>query len=158
MEMVCFDDSPSKRWFVKLKSVNFVRGEILDLCAFNKDGIARVAIDGSAPSGSRPTWKKRHDILARYWRNAVRKADKLAPVAREPQVLTEYKKGIAKDLGGLLFDDHPFKGTVVEADGIRSVTFNCRRVRRLSRDRAMGLLMSYTATLGRPAYDREFGK
>ena len=157
-EMLCFDASPSKRWFVRLKSANFVRGEILDLCALNKDGVARVAVNGIAPPGLRPTWKTRHDILARYWRNAVRKADKLAPVAREHQSVGDFKRGIAKDLGGLLFDDDLFKGSVVEAEGVRSVTYNCRRVRRLSRDRAMGLLMSYAANLGRPAYDREFDK
>lgn len=157
-EMPYFDASPSKKWFVKLKTVHYVRGCLLDLCVFNQDGVARLTVDGNAPAGIRPAWKARHDILSRHWGRAVRKADMLASVANESQAVTQVKEKIAKDLGGLLFDDDLFKGGLADAGGIRSVTYNCKRVGRLSRSRAIGLLMSYTATLGRPAYDRAFGE
>ena len=157
-EMPYFDTSPVNKWFVKLKSIHFVRGCILDLCVFNKDGVAKLEVNGNAPSGIRPAWKTRHDILSRHWNKAVRKADMLAPVDNEFPAVTQFKQGIARDLGGLLFDDDLFKGSLAESDGVRSVTYNCKRVGRLSRARAIGLLMSYTATLGRPAYDRDFGK
>ncbi len=157
-EMPYFDTSPAKKWFVKLKSVHFVRGFLLDLCVFNQDGVVKLTVDGNAPSGIRPAWKARHDILSRFWNRAVRKADMLTPVANESQAVTQVKQKIAGDLGGLLFDDDLFKGRLAEAGGVRSVTYNCKRVGRLSRARAIGLLMSYTATLGRPAYDRDFGK
>jgi hypothetical protein len=157
-EMPYFDTSPSKRWFVKLKTVHFVRGCLLDLCVFNQDGVARLVVDGNSPSAIRPAWKARHDIMSRHWGRAVRKADMLAPIANESQAVTQMKQKIAKDLGGLLFDDDPFKGLLASdrETGIRSITFNCRRVGRLSRSRAIGMLMSYTGTLGRPAYDRDF--
>lgn len=48
-----------------------------------------------------------------------------------------------------------FKGTLVDKDGRRSISYNCRRVGRLSNARAFGLLMAYTSCLGRPAYDRD---
>jgi len=157
-EMPYFDTSPRKMWFVKLKSVHFVRGCLLDLCVFNQDGVAKLTVDGNEPSGIRPPWKARHDILSRYWGRAVRKADMLAPLANDSQDVTQVKQKIARDLGGLLFEDDLFKGSLVqESSGVRSVTYNCKRVGRLSRARAIGLLMSYTATLGRPAYDRDFG-
>ena len=158
-EMPYLDASPSKRWFVKLKTVHYVRGCILDLCVINQDGVARLTVNGNAPSGMRPTWKARHGIMSRYWGRAVRKADMLAPVANESQATSQVKKRIARDLnlGSLLFDDDLFKGMLADTDGVRSVKYNCRRVGRLSRARAIGLLMSYTATLGRPAYDRAFG-
>lgn len=157
-EMPYFDTSPATKWFVKLKSVHFVRGFLLDLCVFNQDGVVKLTVDGNAPSGIRPAWKARHDILSRYWGRAVRKAEMFAPVANESQAVTQVKQKFARDLGGLLFDDDLFKGSLAEAGGVRSVTYNCKRVGRLSRARAIGLLMSYTATLGRPAYDRDFGK
>lgn len=157
-EMPYFDASPFKKWFVKLKTVHFVRGCLLDLCVFNQDGVARLTVDGNAPAGIRPAWKARHDILSRHWSRAVRKADILASVANEPQAVIEVKQEIARGLGSLLFDDDPFKGDLAEPGGTRSVTYNCKRLGRLSRARAIGLLMSYTATLGRPAYDREFGQ
>lgn len=156
-EMPYFDASPSKKWFVKLKTVHFVRGCLLDLCVFNQDGVARLTVDGNAPAGMRPAWKARHDILARHWGRAIRKADMLAPVANESRAVTQVKQQIARDLGDLLFDDDLFKGSLAEAGGVRTVTYNCKRVGRMSRARAIGLLMSYTSTLARPAYDRAFG-
>ncbi|MBM4029219.1 MAG: hypothetical protein FJ280_28045 [Planctomycetes bacterium] len=157
-EMPYLDTSPARKWFVKLKSVHFVRGCLLDLCVFNQDGVARLTVDGNAPSGIRPAWKARHGILSRHWNRAVRKADILVPVANEPQAVTQAKQEIARAFGSLLFDDDLFSGSLVEAGGVRSLTYNCKRVGRLSRARAIGLLMSYTATLGRPAYDRDFGQ
>lgn len=156
-EMPYFDPSPSKKWFVKLKAVHFVRSRILDLCSFNQDGIARLTVDGNVPPNVRPSWRARHDILAHHWGRAVSKADMLAPVDNESQAVKQAKKQIAKNLGSMVFDDDLFKGSLAEADGACSVTYNCKRVGRLSRARAIGLLMSYTATLGRPAYDRDFG-
>lgn len=157
-EMPYFDASPSKKWFVKLKTIHFVRGCLLDLCVFNQDGVAKLTIDGNAPAGIRPAWKARHDILLRHWGRRVRKANLLTPVDNESQDLTQFKQKIDRDCGGLLFEDDLFKGRLDEDGGVRSVTYNCRRVWRLSRARAIGLLMSYAATLGRPAYDRPFGE
>lgn len=157
-EMPYFDVSPSKKWFVKLKAVHFVRSCLLDLCAFNQDGIARLTVGVNVPPSIRPSWKARHEILSRLWSRAVRKADMLAPVANESQDVKQVKVQIARNLGGMLFDDDLFKGSLTEAGGVRSVLYNCKRVGRLSRTRAIGLLMSYTAALGRPAYDRDFGK
>jgi len=71
--------------------------------------------------------------------------------------LTQVKQAIARNFNSLLFDDDLFKGILAEAGGVRIVTYNCKRVGRLSRAHAIGLLMSYTATLGRPAYERDFG-
>lgn len=157
-EMPYFDASPARNWFVKLKSVKFVRGCLLDLCVFNQDGVAKLTVGGSAPSGIRPAWKNRYDILSSHWSRAVSKANILIPVASESKAVKQVKEKIARDLGGLLFDDDLFKGSLDEADGVRSVTYDCKRVGRLCRARAIGLLMSYTATLGRPAYDRDFGR
>lgn len=156
-EMPYLDASPSKRWFVKLKTVQFVRGCLLDLCVFNDDGVARLTVDGNAPAGIRPAWKARFEILSRYWGRSVRKADMLSPVDNENKAVTQFKKMIVNDLGGILFDDDLFKGVLADDGGVRLVTYNCRRVGRLSRARAIGMLMSYTATLGRPAFERDFG-
>lgn len=157
-EMPYFDTSPTRKWFVRLKSLHFVRGCLLDLCVFNQDGVAKLTVNGNAPSGIRPAWKARHDILSQHWARAVRKADVLAPVGNETPAVTQVKQRITRDLGCLLLNDDLFQGSVAEAGGVRSVTYNCKRVGRLSRARSIGLLMSYTATLGRPAYDRDFGK
>lgn len=156
-EMPYFDESPNKRWYIKLRRIHFVRTCILDLCVFNQDGLAKLQIAGDAPSGIRPTWKKRHKFLSDYWMKSINKADLLAPSANEPKPVTQKMQQLSGQLRGLFFDDDLFKGSIIETDGKRALTFDCRRVRRLSRSRALGFLMSYTSTLGRPAYDRDFG-
>ena len=152
-----FDGSRTKKWFVKLKAIHYVRACILDLCVFNQDGISKLVVNGNVPSAVRPAWRARHAILLKLWGRSVRRADMLAPASNESQAVTQAKAKIAQDLGGLLFDDDLFKGNLGTDNGERVLTFNCRRVGRLSRARAIGLLLSYTGTLGRPAFDRDFG-
>jgi hypothetical protein len=130
---------------------------ILDVCVFNQDGIAKLSVTGSAPPDIRPAWKARYEILSRYWRLAINRADILTPAANESQEVKRVKQKIAGDIGGLFFDDDLFKGSLTDAGGVRTLTYDCKRVGHLSRTRAIGLMMSYTATLGRPAYEREFG-
>ena len=157
-EMPYFGISPDKKWFVKLKSIHFVHGCLLDLCVFNQDGMAKLTIDENASSEIRPAWKARHGILSRHLKRVVHKADILSFSDNDSPAVKQIKQEIAKEFDGLLLDDDLFKGNLSEADGVRSITYNCKRIGRLARARAMGLLMSYTATLGRPAYDRDFGK
>ncbi len=157
-EMPYFDESSTKRWYIKLKQVHFVRVCILDICVFNPDGTAKLSVTGSAPPDIRPAWKARREILSRYWRLAINRADIFTPAANESEAVKQYRQKIAGDIGDLLFEDDLFKGSLTDAGGVRTLTYNCKRVGHLLRTRAIGLLMSYTATLGRPAYEREFGE
>ena len=67
------------------------------------------------------------------------------------------KATIANSLTSVLFDEALFKGDIAERNGTRVLTYDCQRIARVSRARAIGLLMSYTASLGRPEYDPDFG-
>lgn len=156
-EMPYFDSSPGTKWFVKFKSIHFVRPCILDLCVFNKAGVAKITIDEIAPSGIRPSWRARYDILNRYWRRKTHKTGILDPAPNENRALKQFKLTIANDFSELLFGDDLFKGNITKNGEVCSVTFDCKRIGRLSHARAIGLLMLYTATLTRPAYDRDFG-
>lgn len=155
-EMPCFDESPATHWYVKFRTIHFVRPCILDLCVLNQDGISKLIVSGSAPANIRPSWGKRHEILRRYWRKAIRKAEMLVPGDGDSQDVRQFKQNIKRDFSKLLFDDDLFTGNFTEEENVRLVTYNCKRVGRLSRARAIGLLMSYTSTLARPAYDRTF--
>lgn len=155
-ELPYFDKAASNRWFVRLKAISFVSATVLDLCVFNQDGVARLAIDGTAPDGIRPTWKSRHKIMSKYWKSALRKTEILVPASSDTGGMKQLKEQICRNIGGALYKDELFKGSTIINGSARSIEFNCRRIERLSRERAFGLLMSYTATLGRPAYDRTF--
>jgi hypothetical protein len=157
-EMPYFDSSPKKKWFVNFKCIHFVRGCLLDLCVFNQDGVARLTVGGNAPSGIRPAWKKCHKKLSTYWKNIANKSEMFAPENGEHHDVTQFKERIARDMGlvNLFLNDDLFKGKLTKDGDTRLITFDCKRVKRLSRDRAIGMLMSYTATLVRPAYDLSF--
>jgi len=116
----------------------------------------RLVVGGDPPSGIRPAWKARHRILSRLIGRKIRKADLLAPVANESKTVKQVKECLERDLGGMFFDDDVFKGNSVKANGTRTIEYDCKRIARVSRARAIGLLMSYASSLGRAAYDREF--
>jgi hypothetical protein len=156
-EMTYFGASPKEKWYVKFRLVHFVRPYILDLCVLNQDGISRLVLGSNAPSNVRPAWKKRHDVITGLISKTVRKADQLKPAVNDSPQIKQVKQNIAQNLGGVFFKDDLFKGSLSEAGEIRTVTYDCKRTGRISRARAIGLLLSYTASLGRPAYDREFG-
>ena len=156
-EMPYFGTSSKEKWYVKLKQVHFVRGCILDLCVFNQDGVARLNINKNEPPSIRPSWKLRYKLVSDSWNRAIRKADgMLDPLATDPLAVKLFKQKHAKEIEALIYGDDLFKGSIKKTDESRTLEFNCKRIGRLSRARAMGLLMSYTATIGRSAYEREF--
>lgn len=157
-ELPYYGPSPSERWHVKLRRVHQVRTYVLDLCVMNTDGVSRFTLDGDVPSGMRPSLKARHSRLLRLMRPTVRKADLLAPVAKEPGDVAQLRASIGKEFSSSLWDEGLFKGELRQENGARIVVYNCRRVARASRARAIGLLMAYTASLGRSAYERDFGE
>ncbi|MDR0354349.1 MAG: hypothetical protein LBJ64_01230 [Deltaproteobacteria bacterium] len=153
-EMPYFDKSPDRKWLAKFRRIKFVHICILDLCVFNEDGVAKLFIDAPAPDSIRPTWKERHKYLLRHWKPMLDLYDLSQPKEKDSAETKNAKKAIAKKLN--LFDDDLFKGGINEENGAKYIQYNCKRIGRLSRERAMGLLMSFTSTLGRPAYDRDF--
>lgn len=150
-ELPYFGSSPAERWYVKLKLVHQVYVCILDLCILNDDGVARLIVEGVPPSSIRPAWKERRRELSRRIKRIIHKADRLTRLAKNPNASN------TQELKDVLFDEGLFKGSLKEANGTRMVTYDCKRIRRVSRARAIGLLMAYTSFLGRPAYDRDFG-
>ncbi len=158
-ELHYFGKSSSEKWFVKFKAVHYIRACILDLCAFNEDGISQITLNDQAPPGLRPALKNRFDFLSKRWKQIVGKAGVLSPAKNDGNPVKQAKIQIEEKLRDLLFGEDVFNGKLTKTDEeIHCITCNCKRIARLSRDRAVGLLMSYTSTLGRPAFDRDFGR
>jgi hypothetical protein len=152
-EMEYFGESPSKNWYVKLKRVHQVRVNLLDLCTFNDEGSATMQVDDEPPDSIRPAWKARYAILAKLFGRLLKQLDVLSPSEGELPGVKEIKSGLMSDL----LDEGLFKGKAFNQNDRPIIAYNCRRVCRLSRARAFGLLMIYTGLLSRPAYDRPFG-
>ena len=156
-ELPYFGKSGDDPYFVKVKRVHHVRSRVLDLCVFDQDGGAAMSTSGSCPDNVRPAWKARHTIIKRVCDKLLERLCLLFPAETDPPLVTSTKAAIRIALENGLLQGEPFKGTVETIDGRQTITYNCQRVGRLSRDRAYGLLMAYTSCLSRPAYDRDFG-
>ena len=158
VEMPFFGADPKKGWSVRLKHVHQVRVEILDLCVFNADGSATAWVPSTAPDGLRPSWKNRFVRVLESAESVYKRVALLAGVNKEHKDVRAYKKRVRGQMTAALLDEGLFKGKQISKKGARGITYDCQRISRLSRSRAFGLLMAYTATLGRPAYEREFVK
>jgi hypothetical protein len=129
----------------------------LDLCVFNSDGLATMQINSEAPAAIRPAWKARHEKITESVQRLMRRLDLLMPIQGESRDVQQIKAQLKQELSGELLNGGLFKGKVIDQNGLRSISYNCRRVGRLARSHAFGLLMAYTACLSRPAYERDFG-
>lgn len=128
------------------------------MCVFQEDGAATIALDEQPPEGCRPAWKARHGFLCALLAHPRKLMDLLSPAKGEPDGVKKLKAELSPRVGGSLLQDSVFTGEFIEDGGQACVSFNCRRVGRLSRARAFALLMAYTSCLSRPAFDRDFGK
>jgi hypothetical protein len=155
-KMAYYGDNPDEQWYVKLKHVHQVKVLVLDLCVFNEDGSASLQLDGEVSDMIRPSWKARHVILVKYFKRIASRVDLLTASEADPQNVKQVKAKLKSELTNDLLSEGLCKGALVEQAGRRSISYNCRRVGRLSSARAFGLLMAYTSCLGRPAYDRDF--
>jgi len=156
-EMAYFGESADEQWYVKLKLAFQVKTQILDLCIFNTDGSARLLIGNEVPEAIRPAWKERYKMVAESISHTLKKLDPLYPAEGEAQDLRKMKAKLRSELISHLLDEGLFKGKLIEDNDNRAISFNCRRVGRLCRARASGLLMAYCGCLSRPAYDRTLG-
>lgn len=157
-ELDYFGTGPTERYFVKLKQVHQVKACMLDLCAFNSEGIATIELGETCPDGIRPSWSERYARLMTMYQKKVARLKVLWPENGDSEEVKRKKEAIRKVVLSDLFDAGPFKGELSDTEGRKTVVFNCRRTGHLSRERAFGLLMAYTSCLGRPGYDRDFGK
>jgi len=141
-ELEYFDVDPKKKWYVSLKRIHYVWACILDMCVFNDDGKAIMILKSETPKQFRPAWRARYTLLERHISKIIKRLNKeIGPRNEYNQIIT----------------DSLFKGSYSKSEQIEQIEFNCKRECRLSRERAFGLLMSYTSVLGRPGYEADFG-
>mgnify|MGYP000403925672 CR=1 FL=1 len=156
-EIPYYKEQNNGRWYVKLKYINHVRLCLLDLCVFSGDGNAIINIDAEPLEDIRPTWQARHDVLLKEYRRIIRRIDLMMPNTQDSGDVKQYKHHLKAHLSSPLLGEGLFKGKLIEDGNERKIQYNCRRIGRLSRTRAFGILMAYTSCLSRPAYDRPFG-
>jgi hypothetical protein len=148
-EIVYFGDSPEQKWFVKFKAVHFIKDYILDLCVYNDDGVAKFDPDVNTKECIRPSLTNRYNLIKKKIEREVKTGEKLMETSNE--------NNITNRIIEILFCDDLFQSKYKKTDKGYAVIYNCKRIGRLDRARATGLLMSYTSTIQRPAYEMDFG-
>lgn len=141
-ELEYFDENSNRKWYVLLNRTHHVWACILDLCVFDSSGRAVLELNSAVPLELKPSWAKRFKEVNRHviniknnLGNKIVHANQWVDFITDPIFKAEYKKVKSKE----------------------TVSFNCKRVTRLSKERAFGLLLAYTSVLGRPGYDKDFG-
>lgn len=141
-ELEYYDDNSERKWYVLLNRTHHVWACILDLCVFNSAGNATYELNSAVPAGLKPSWAERYKIVDRHIVNLKNKLQ---------------NKIVHKDQWVDFITDSLFRATYRKERNKETISFNCSRVSRLAKERAFGLLMAYTAVLGRPGYDKDFG-
>jgi hypothetical protein len=156
-EMPYFDENAGEHWYVKLKQVHQVKTHILDLCIFNIDGSARMLIGDEVPDAMRPAWKERYKRVTESISRTLKKLELLSPAQGDTREILKMKAKLRPELMSHLLDEGLFKGKFIKENSMPGIMYNCRRIGRLCRARAAGLLMAYSGFLSRPAYERSLG-
>ena len=154
VELEYFGSDRNDHWYVKLKHVHHVRVDRLDLCVFNKDGSATFPVSDEAPDALWPYWKKRHEILSRPFNEL---SQQLSHLSQINQSTGQPPAEVFMSLAQKLLDNGMFAGKQIGEDPQPGIAYDCYRIGRLCLTRSFGLLMKYTGSLSRPAYDRDFG-
>jgi hypothetical protein len=151
------NDDPKKKFYVRLRPVNFLNPCVLDLCVYNKDGVSRINVDEDSPPNVLPAWKAKYEYLKRYALGLIRRYAEFGVGKVDNAALAYMKSESAKQFPLATSNRVLFKASMSFAPGSRSLSFNCKRVTRLQSARALAISMEYVHCLTRPAFDRDLG-
>jgi hypothetical protein len=153
-----FGTEPSGKHYVMFRRIHVVAPCVLDLCVFNSDGKAVMDVSAACPDLLVPAWAKRFEVLQKRARAIVARYSKFADGKSQDKGLLEaLRQEAIKSFPPSISNSGLFKASIeLSANGGR-MTFNCKRVARLCRPRAIAMALPYAACLCRPAFDRDLG-
>lgn len=139
------DGSPRFVWFRRKFSVRLC---VLDLCAFDDDGVARLVLANECPADVLPAWQRRHYELRRVAARLISETRELKKKNIVPQKILD-----------LLIPSPSHKATFKGSVNVENETveYNCRRIGRLCEGRAVALLARLHSFDTRPAFELDFG-
>ncbi len=134
-----------KQFFVDFKRTHSVKLAVLDLCVYNKDGTAQIVLTGDPPSGMVPSWQKRYGLLQKDLQKLETIYDRIAPTPqqREDVVRTVFKCS----------NEDVFVPTFHRET--HQLSYNFKRISRLTQPRSYVLLQRYADFLTREALEQE---
>jgi hypothetical protein len=151
-----FGDDPANKFYVRFKRIHSVPVQVLDLCIFNSDGVARLP--ELCPEKVHPAWHARHAILKKKINAVMDEYSKFGAGKAKDEILASLRASLLEQFPPLVGKDGLFKPKYETIDSKQVLVFNCARVKRLHRPRAAALALHYAACFSRPAFDRDLGE
>jgi hypothetical protein len=134
-----------KQFFVDFKRTHSVKLAVLDLCVYNEDGTSQIVLTGDPPSGMVPSWQKRYGLLQKDIQKLVTVYDRIAPT---PQQREDVARAVFKCSNEDVFVPM-FNGET------KHLSYNFKRISRLTQPRSHLLLQRYADFLTREALEQE---
>jgi len=148
-----FGTAKEDNWYVGFKDIFYVKSFILDLCIFNKNGISQYySIDDFHSNNIfRPSLIKRYMKIKQEINKKTEICDSILKRIRKDVII---KKAIYESI----LNDDLFKAEYEENNNGYTIKYNCRRIARLTYERAIGLLAEFHSVMARHGYPPNYGK
>jgi DNA-binding Xre family transcriptional regulator len=143
-KLLYFDRQNGDNYFVDFKKTHSVLLCVLDLCVYNKEGLAKMSVGDVCPDLVIPSWCSRFEILKR-------KVEKIIKKYKENK-----SKGYDESTLNLLLPKGLFKAAIEVQKGKDSIRYNCQRIGRLCQPRSGEMLTKYAQYISRSAFEHDF--
>lgn len=155
-----FGDDPKEKHWVLLKRTHMVSSLALDLCVFSEQGVSAMAIPCDCPRGLCTSWQARFIEVQKQVAGLFRKYCGFGRTlnAANQALLGQMRAATAAEFPPRSGNTDVFRGTVTLAPERNALAFNCQRVKRLERSRALALAVAYANCLTRPGFQRDLGQ
>jgi hypothetical protein len=147
-ELPYFDKDTGGKSFVSFRNTYNIKLWVLDLSVFQKDGQSQLFTDRECPQLVIPSWKL-------YYKKICSDGIKMLEQYKELTAVTE-KASLQKLVLFSSYEPPIFNGSLYP--GRKCISFKCKRIMRLTQQRANAVLSEFMQYCARSAYDRDFGK
>ncbi|HNR90644.1 MAG TPA: hypothetical protein PKM65_20075 [Spirochaetota bacterium] len=152
-----FGDRTDGEYGVNFKRLHYIKPYVIDLCAFNEDGLSKINLEKECKDTIRPQWINRYKYIVDEMRKKIGKIDSCKINDDDSADIKQIKSKLKKEVFPLILNEGIFKCNVDVSDGNFIIKYNCRRLKRYSRQRSTSLLMSLSSCMSRPGFDVDFG-
>lgn len=147
-----FDRESRKDHYVDFRKTHTVLLCILDLCVYNEEGKAQMAIADNCPDTIIPSWKSRYRKLKKMAEKIIKKYKENYRKCQDKEILNLLAPRSSLYKSGL------FKADINCQEGKESITYNCQRIGRLCQPRAGAMLTKYAHYISRSAFEHDFAE
>jgi len=151
-EVKYFGTIKDERWYVNFKDIFYVKSFILDLCIFHQNGISQYSsIDDFHNNNFR-------SALIKHYIEIKKEINKKIDICKSILGRIKGDTNVKKYIYESILEDDLFKVEYEENDNSYTIKYNCKRIGRLTYERAIGLLAEFHSILARHGYPPEYGQ